>query len=127
MAVISLTIGVLLTLGLGVLFVSQVGAVLHLLAVLGAALTGIGLFYNAYQARLLEIESEALAIITYAALGTAAGFLVFRILEAVLAALSFGAALVVALLVVASVVFSPQLVFNVVAAVIEAVLSLGDN
>lgn len=126
--VLTLIIGGLLTVGAGLLLASQVGTILHIIAVAGAGLAGAGLFYNSYMERFLGIESDALAVITYASVGTAVSFVVFRFLEAVFAALGFAAAFLLSLIIVASIVFSPQVVGQVLGYVVNLILGFaGDN
>lgn len=124
--VVALAIGAILTLVTGFFFVSSVATVLNLLAVVVAGVAGVGLFYNLYTLRPLDL-SDVASLFTYSSIGVATGFIVFRVLQHLLSAVGFGVALVAGLFVVASIVFSPQLVAGVLKSLFEFVLEFVED
>lgn len=124
--VLTLAIGTILTLVAGFFFVSSVATVLNLLAVAVAGVAGVGLFYNLYNLRPLNL-GDVSALFTYSSIGVATGFIVLRVLQHLLSAVGFGVALVVGLLVVLSIVFSPQLVAGLLKSLFEFVLAFVED
>lgn len=112
---------------LGFFTVSAVATLAHWLAILGAAAVGLGfayiLFEDVEEFRSL-FDGDIFAVLTAGVLGSVAGFIAYRVFEAVIASVGFGAALVVVGLVGASIVFSPALVAGAIKSFIIFVVEL---
>lgn len=112
---------------LGIGAVSATATLAHWISIVGAALVGLGTSYILF-ARVEEFrslfEEDVFAVLTAGFLGSVAGFLAFRVFEAVFAAVGWIAALVLVVLIGASIVFSPAVVVGAVKSVILFVVEL---
>lgn len=109
---LSLLVGGLLAAGLSYFFIGAVGTILHLVAVAGGVFVAAGLFYNLDKENYLGLGDVA-AVLSYGSASSVAGFLSYRLFEAVFAAASTGIALVAVL---AAVVFilNPSIIFDLI-------------
>lgn len=123
-----LTAGALVVGGILTLFtVSAVATLAHWVAVAGGLAIMAGLTYQLIENDYLDFlfeDSDVLEMLSAGILSSWAGFVGFRILESVFAAVGFGGALIVSVLVVASIVFSPALVAQFLIGVVEVVSEL---
>lgn len=111
----------LLVLGLGAVStyfaIGALTTLAHWLAVAGGFIVFAGLTYTLIEEDVLgflPFESELVEALSAMLFSVAAGVLSYRLFEAVFSVLGFGGALIVVVLVGASIVFSPFLVANVV-------------
>jgi hypothetical protein len=110
--------------------VSAVATLAHWIAVAGGFVVMAGVAYQLVDQDLLAdlFPTESLQVLSAGLIGSVTGFLSYRLLESVFAAFGFAGALVVAVLAVASIVYSPVLVANVLGGFIGAVAeALGDE
>lgn len=119
---VSLILGGLAAAGLSYFFIGAVGTLMHFLAVAGGIVVAAGGFYRLDQLNPLNL-GEVAGVISYASISAVAGFLSYRVFEAVFAAASTGIALLAVILAVLF-VLNPSLVFNLFAFAADYV---GDN
>lgn len=124
-----LTVGALLVGAILTYFtVGAVATVAHWVSVGAALLVGSGLVYHLLEGDLAEyfdalgFSPGVFQVLSAGVVGGVAGFITFRLLESVFAALGFIAALLVAVLAVASFVFGPGVVASAVVRFVGALM-----
>lgn len=114
---IPLVIGGIAFLGLGYFTVSAVATLVHWITVSTALVVGLGVFYRLVdndQLEFIGFESEYFETLTAGVVASVTGFVLFRVLQAVFAALGMAAAFVAALLIATSFLLGPGLVLQFV-------------
>lgn len=101
----------------------------HWIAVGGAGATAIALFYQTVTEGYLKelFDSEAVEYVSIGTVSAVIGFFVFRFLEAVLATVGAAASLLIVVLIIASAVLGPALVFGTLADLLLFLVGLVDE
>lgn len=108
--------------------IGAVATVAHWVAVGAALLIGAGLVYHLLDGDLqqyfdaLGFSGGVFEVLSAGIVGAVAGFVSYRLIESVFAALGFAGAFIVAILAVASFVFGPGLVASVIGQFIGALM-----
>ena len=123
--------GILVSLILGYFAVSAVATLAHWVAVTAGLLGGAAVVYHLIDGDLsqyfdvLGFSSDLLELFSAGMIGAVTGFVAYVLIESVFVALGFTGALIVALLILASVLFGPGVVASALASfvgmVVEAV------
>jgi len=124
--VVPLIIGAVLT-GVSTLFVADlVGTLLHWSVVGASLVAAAGLFYNLDLLNPLDL-SEVTGVVSYGFVAGLAGWVLFRLLSALVAAVS-GAVFLLVLLLVVGLFLNPVLVIRLIFGLFEVVKEIaGDN
>lgn len=122
-----LGLSVLATLVLSYFAISTVSVLAHWVSI--ALALGIGAYvtYTLVENQfygLVSFDSDVFEFLTALPIGSVTGFVSFRLIENVFASVGFVSALIISLVVSASIIFSPQLVAGILKSLFEFVYAL---